>query len=54
MPDQDHLRRLSSHLEEALQEASSQQCSVLHQLLEMATQEVCGLLLQASSQRKAA
>lgn len=50
MSDQDRLRRLSSHLEEALQEAESQHGSVLHFLLEMATEEVCRQLRQTVTQ----
>ncbi len=46
MSNQDRLRRLSSHLEEALQEAECQHGSVLHTLLEMATEEVCQQLRQ--------
>ena len=50
MSNQDRLRRLSSHLEEALQEAECLNGGVLHTLLEMATEEVCQQLRQTVTQ----
>jgi hypothetical protein len=52
--DQDQLRRISSQLEEAMQEADGVHGTVLYSLLEMATEEVCRQLRRADSHCKAA
>jgi hypothetical protein len=54
MHNRDHLFRLSSQIEDALQEANYHRGSLLHHLLEMATEEMRLQLREASAPREKA